>query len=86
MWDSAMRCPGQGMALPHGRNMAHGTLRERADGEARINAQVGGDHGAIDDIGIAVAEQAVVRIHDAVGGIDADGAAAEDVRGAGNVE
>ena len=42
-----------------GRDVAHRPLGERADGEAGVDAQVGGDHGTVADIEVPVAEQTI---------------------------
>src|ERR1039458_2930544 len=46
-----------------GRDKAHRPLRQRADGQAGVDPQVGGDHGAVADVQVPIAEQAFSRIH-----------------------
>src|ERR1039458_1215119 len=50
------------------RDMAHRPLGERADGQAGVDPEVGGDHGAVADVQVPICEQAMARIDHAVDG------------------
>lgn len=47
------------------RNFTHGALAERRDGQRRIDARIGGDHGTVTDHHILVAEYEVVLVNNA---------------------
>src|SRR5215211_8698588 len=68
------------------RDVAHRVLGHRSDREARVDADVPGDRGAVADQQVLVAEGAVVRVDDARLGPLADHRAAHDVRRRGDVE
>src|SRR5271157_4480409 len=58
-----------------GREEGHGALGEGGDGEAGVYAEVGADDGAVADVHIFVAEDAVAMVHDAARGRIGDAAA-----------
>lgn len=64
----------------------HGALGQCGDGEGWIDAGVGGDGGAVDDVEAVVAKDFVVDVDDAFFGVGAHACAAEDMGGAGRSE
>ena len=73
---------GVAVVWPH----RHRALGLGGDRERRVDAEVGGDRRAVDDVQAGVAVEAVVGVDDAGVGAVADRAAAEEVRGHRDVE
>src|ERR1700735_904842 len=64
----------------------HGTLGEGGDGEGGVDAEVRTDDGAVADVKVGVAENAVVAVDDSAFGGVRHGCSADTVRGHGDVE
>src|ERR1019366_7176355 len=64
----------------------HRAFRQRGDGQAGIDAQIGCDHRPVADIHVLISENAVAIIHYAVLRRAADYSAPKTVGGAGNIE
>ena len=54
----------RGLALALGGNVAHGVLGHGGNAEARVHAEVGRHHGAVDHVDAVVAVDFVLRIDD----------------------
>src|SRR3954451_24846511 len=68
------------------RDVAHGVLGHRGDGQARVDPDVRRDRGAVADEQVLVAEGAVVRVDHARPGALADDGAPHDARRRRDVE
>jgi hypothetical protein len=61
-------------------NLAHGALGHGGNGQAGVDAEVGGYDGAVGDVEAGVVEDFMVGVDHAIFVAGADAAAAEDVR------
>src|SRR5215217_4111799 len=64
------------------RDLTHRVLGQRGDRQARVDADVGGNRGAVGDQEVLVAIDAVAGVDNARRRVGADDGAAEDVGGA----
>ena len=67
-------------------NLTHRILRQRSDGQRRVDAGVGGHDGAVHNVQSGIVEDLEIEVDHAVGFVGAERDAAHEVSGCGKVE